>query len=40
MVMHVCRKKKILSPAAFKYTVRMTKDAGGEPFTVRANQIR
>lgn len=36
----VCR-KKVLSPAAFKYTVRMTKDGGSsEPFTVKANQIR
>lgn len=39
-LMHVCRKKKPLSPASFKYTVRLTKDVGSEPFTVRASQIR
>ncbi|XP_057716248.1 bromodomain adjacent to zinc finger domain protein 1A isoform X2 [Corythoichthys intestinalis] len=33
------KKKKSLSPSAFKYEVRLTKDEPGEPFITRANQI-
>ena len=36
----ISRKKKHLSPSAFKYEVKMMKEAHSEPFTVKSNQIR